>query len=46
MKKPRPDITPELKVGELLEHYPEVEPALIDLSPEDGVFTTWFRQGC
>lgn len=29
----RPPITPETKVGELLEHYPELEDVLIELSP-------------
>lgn len=32
MKKP--EITPDLKVGALLEHYPELEGTLIGLSPE------------
>lgn len=34
MAETRPDITPDLKVGALLQHYPEVEEALIALSPE------------
>jgi hypothetical protein len=29
----RPAITPTLKVGDLLEHYPELEPALLAVSP-------------
>jgi len=34
MTDTRPDITPDLKVGALLAHYPELEDALIALSPE------------
>ncbi|NOZ00542.1 MAG: DUF1858 domain-containing protein [Deltaproteobacteria bacterium] len=34
MTEKRPDITPDLKVNTLLEHYPEVEDALISMSPE------------
>jgi hypothetical protein len=34
MNARRPDITPDTKVGALLEHYPEVEETLIGLSPE------------
>jgi len=30
----RPDITPDLKVADLLTHYPELEEVLISLSPE------------
>ncbi|HOU54712.1 MAG TPA: DUF1858 domain-containing protein [Myxococcota bacterium] len=30
----RPDITPDLKVGDLLQHYPELEQTLVGLSPE------------
>lgn len=29
----RPPITPEMKVGDLLKHYPELEPVLLALSP-------------
>ncbi len=34
MAEMRPDITPDLKVGALLRHYPELEESLIALSPE------------
>lgn len=30
----KPDITPETRVGALLEHYPEVEETLVAMSPE------------
>ncbi len=33
MGEPRPAITPDLKVSELLESYPELEPVLIGMSP-------------
>jgi hypothetical protein len=33
MREPRPAITPELKVSELLESYPELEAVLVGLSP-------------
>src|SRR5512140_2220267 len=33
MGEPRPALTPELKVSELLESYPELEPVLLGLSP-------------
>ncbi len=32
-KRERPTITPELKVGELLEAYPELEDVLVDIAP-------------
>jgi hypothetical protein len=40
MGEPRPAITPELEVSELLDSYPELEPVL--LGPE--VVLTWFRR--
>lgn len=33
MSSDRPTITPELKVAQLLEHYPELEAKLLELSP-------------
>jgi len=33
MGEPRPAITPELKVSELLDSYPELEPVLLGMSP-------------